>query len=140
MGLCVQEDCQFCGVRKPNSFHMIHCISTKEFWEFIWKTVFNMGISVSSGTKLNGFSNNKLGNIIVFLGHSVLYNRNLYTINSGKTDYDLIAGFKQRLNEKLFLEYSLSSISKSEIEIFKIKWNGGLGLFEICNTTLIMTI
>jgi hypothetical protein len=43
-----------------------------------------MGIHTVSGTKLNGFSDSQLGNIVVFLAHFVLYNRQLYMINSGE--------------------------------------------------------
>jgi len=127
MGLYTSDDCHYCNVRKPNSFHIIHCVSTKNFWEMIWKLITNMGISASMGTKLNGFSKSGLGNIIVFLAHSVLYNRILYTINSGKADYDLISIFKQRLSERLLLEYNLSNSSKAELLLFKMRWNGGLG-------------
>jgi len=140
MGLCTQEKCQFCTVIKPNSFHMIHCASTKEFWEFIWKLITNMGISTALGTKLNGFSKSPIGNIVVFLSHCVLYNRMLYTINSGRTDYDLINNFRQRLSERLYLEYSLSNISKVELTLFNMRWNGGLGLFEICNNDIVIQI
>ena len=99
-----------------------------------------MGISTALGTKLNGFSKSPIGNTVVFLSHCVLYNRMIYTIYSGRTDYDLINNFRQRLSERLYLEYSLSNISKVELTLFNMRWNGGLGLYEICNNELVIQI
>jgi len=139
MGLCVTTDCPFCAVPRPTSLHMVHCGSTLQLWEFLVELFKKMGIT-EKPDKLNGFKKSKLGNSIIFLSHSVLYNRILYTINSGNVDFHLTKAFKQRLSERLMLEFGSCNNKTYLTELFKHGWNNGLGLFEICDNQLVIRI
>jgi len=139
MGLVRDSKCPFCEVNRPSSFHMVHCASTKEFWSFIFGIIGRIGIK-DKCDKLNGLAENKIGDFMTYLAHNVLYNRTLYYVNSGKKEYDLISSFKQKLNERLVIEYNCSLHSNTSLDLFLDKWNNGLGLFEINDKQLVITI
>jgi len=139
MGLSTSPDCPFCAVSRPTSFHMVHCQSTQAYWNFLFDLLKNMGLT-EKRDKLNGFEKNKLGNFIIFLAHNVLYNRILYCINSGRNDFKLIQSFKQRISERLLIEFGCTQNKIGKVEIFKYKWNNGIGLFEIRDSDIVIFV
>ena len=139
MGLCSSEDCPFCPVSKPNSFHMVHCASTQQFWVFLFELIKSMGIA-DKGDKLKGFEKSKTGNFLISLAHTVIYNRVLYYINSSSIEFDLIKSFKQRLSEHLVLDFGRMNKSENGIELFNVRWNNGAGLFQIIDKQLVIIL
>jgi hypothetical protein len=139
MGLVTDSNCPFCEVSRPSSFHMVHCVSTKDFWTFVFGLIRKTGI-MDKCDKLNGFVKNKLGDFFIYLSHSVLYNRTLYYVNSGKKEYDLISVFKQKIIERLVIEYNCVFRNKNTLEIFLDKWNQGVGLFHIQDNQILFNI
>jgi hypothetical protein len=129
MGLMSTGNCAFCGLVNPNCQHLAHCTSTKQLWEVVWALLEKMKFTFRKREPMFGYDSSPLPNTVIFLALVTLYRRFLYSVNSGKSDYDLIKSYKQLVFEKIYTEFIIAK-SNNQLATFTVSWGDGTGIFS----------
>ena len=95
MGLISTWNCAFCAQVNPDARHLVFCRSTDSLWLSVWSILDKMKVTVQKKERLFGYDESPLLNTILYIALVTIYKRFLYTINSGKIDFDLIKSYKQ---------------------------------------------
>jgi len=144
--LCLanSSDCPFCHhIEIGKCTHYLDCTFFEPMWNLIGKICSEAGATLTARNKMHGFVNvkEKVLNHLIYIGYAIIYEKVNLALNNVPVNVTVIARFKQKLFEYLYISFFKARMSGlDKIVDFELYWNTLKCLFKISGKSIEITL